>query len=116
MKLIFPGIIEKIATRVDKTVCVTLGSQEITNDDAGRLFQMRGAYCKILLSDDNITTLEEEMMVATSVTGTKKKTQSARLRAVLFVMHEQSGLQISFDDFYNTEMSRIIDHYKTKLQ
>lgn len=116
MKLIFPGVIEKIATRVDKTVCVTLGSQEITNDDAGRLFQMRGAYCKILLSDDNITTLEEEMIVATSVTGTKQKTPSARLRAVFFRLHEQNGLPISFDDFYSVEMEKIITHFKSKLQ
>lgn len=116
MKIVFPGIIEKIATRVDKTVSISIGSQEITNDDAGRLFQMRGNYCKILLSDDNITTLEEEMISATPVTGTKKKTQSARLRAVFFRLHEQSGLQISFDDFYNTEMERLIEHFKSKLQ
>jgi len=115
MKVIFPATIEKIATRVDKTIAVTLGSQELTNDDAGRLFQMRGKYCKVLLSDDNINTLEEEMVVATAITGTKKKTPSARLRGVFFRLHEQSGLQIPFDDWYAVEMEKIILHFKGKL-
>lgn len=115
MKLIFPGTIEKISTRVDKSVCVTIGSQEITNDDASRLFQLRGNYCKILLSNDNITTLEDELITATAITGTKKKTPSARLRAVFFRLHEQSGFPISFDDYYSAEMEKIILHFKSKL-
>ena len=116
MKLIFPGTIERIASRVDGSLALTISTQEMGADDAGRLFQLRGKYCKAMLTDDNISVLEEEMLSATAIVGTKKKTQSARLRGVFFRLHEQSGLAIPFDDFYNAEMEKIIIHFKSKLQ
>lgn len=47
----------------------------------------------------------------------KKKTQSQKLRAVIFEMYNQqhSGGDIEFEDFYVREMTTIIDSYIKKL-
>lgn len=42
------------------------------------------------------------------------KTKSQRLRSVLFVYSNQQGLE--FKEFYASEMEKIIQHYKDKLE
>jgi len=115
MKLIITGTVESLSTRQDNTVVVKFGTQEMDASEAGKLFHFRNKYCKFLLTDDNITTLEEELVSASSITASKSKSPSQRLRAVLFRVHEQSGLDIDFEQYYLTECERIIEHYKTKL-
>jgi len=48
----------------------------------------------------------------------KKKTQSQKLRAVIFEMYNQtySGSDIEFEDFYTKRMSEIIDHEIKRLR
>lgn len=41
-------------------------------------------------------------------------THSQRLRNVMFLIYQESGLQTPFEDFYAEKMDKIIDHYKTK--
>lgn len=117
MKIVLDGVIEALSSRQDGSVTVKFSTQELDSSKGGELFQLRGKYCKALFSDSNITTLEAELVDSTQVATTKKnKTPSQRLRAVLFRCHEQSELQIDFDDYYKTEIERIIEHYKNKLQ
>lgn len=117
MKLILTGTIESISTRQDGTVKFVVGTQEMGSDDAGKLFEFRRQFIKCLITTDNISPLEEKMIVETSIVdGKRVKTKSQRLRAVLFVLYEQSGLTIDFDDFYNTEMERLIEGIKSKLE
>ena len=46
----------------------------------------------------------------------KPKTQSQRLRAVLFLLYEEDKKgHVTFESYYADLMERIINHYKTKL-
>lgn len=117
MKIILESTVESIASRVDGTITIKIGTQELDPSKAGELFQLRGKLCKILLSDSNITKLEEELVDNTNiVSGKKKKSASQRLRAVLFRINESNGgNEENFEAFYNSEMERIIEHYRNKL-
>jgi hypothetical protein len=116
MKILLDGILESLNTRMDGSVKVNFATQELDSSKGGELFQLRGKYCKMLLSDTNITNLEQELVDKETVVGSgKKKSQAQRLRAVLFRVHEQEGSG-EFDSFYQSEMERIIEHYKGKLQ
>lgn len=116
MKLVLGCIVESIATRQDGSLKFTCGTQEMQPDDAGRLFQLRGKFAKVLLSDNNITPLEEKLVDEEKIHGGKKaKTPAQRLRNVLFRLHEDQGLTMPFDDFYKSEMEQIIDRYKEAL-
>lgn len=115
MNIVAAGIVEGLSTRVDGTIRITLGSQEMGSDDAGRLFTLRGKYVKFLVSDQNISTLQAEAVTSVPLASPGKKTPSARFRAVLYRVHEQTKPPVSFDQFYESEMERLIDHYKGKL-
>lgn len=116
MKLVIESIVEGLNTRSDGSVTIKLSSQELDSSTAGSLFGLRGKFIKVLLSDSNITNLEAETVDKTSIVGSKKQSPSARLRNVLFVYHQQTNSAMDFESFYNTEMSKIIDTYKSKLE
>ncbi len=117
MKIILESIIESLSTRNDNTIVVRISTQELEAQKAGELLSLRGKYCKVLISDSNITTLEAEAVDSTKlVSGKKSKTESQRLRAVLYRINEQNGGDIeNFETFYKSEMERIIEHYRAKL-
>jgi hypothetical protein len=118
-KIVLDGVLESISTRMDGTVSVKFGTNEMDSSNAASLFSLRGKYCKALFSDNNITALEEEVVDKTQIAKTgKNKTKSQRLRAVLYRCWEQSPHHdnVSFEDFYNTEMEIIIERYKNFLE
>lgn len=116
MKIILDGIIEGLTTRAEGSVKVVFSTQELDSTKGGQLFQLRGKYCKALFSDTNISKVEEELVDNTQMAETKKpKTPSSRLRAVLFILHEQTNNQMAFEDFYRQEMEYFIQRVKEKL-
>lgn len=117
MKIILESTVDGISSRVDGTVTIKISTQELDSSKAGELFSLRGKFIKCLLSDSNITKLEEELVDSTQLVGSKKnKSQASRLRAVLFRINEQNGGDdTSFEVFYKNETEKLIDHYKKKL-
>ena len=118
MKIIISSVLENISTRNDGTVKLTLGTQELDPGAAGNIFQLRGKFIKVFLSDDGITDMEANVISAAPLNNEKaRKSPSNRLRNVLFVLHSQGGGdENKFDEFYKSEMERIIDNYKAQLQ
>jgi len=117
MKIILAGVLENLSTRNDGSIKLVFATQEMDSSTAGQVFQFRNKFCKVLISDSNITPLEEKLIdEETIVDGKKVKTQSQRLRAVLFRLHEQQAPQVDFDTWYKEKMEQIIEHYKTKLE
>ncbi len=114
MKIILECQIDGIASKVDGTVTIKIGTQELDKNAAGDLFGLRGKHCKVLISDSNITEMEAELVDKTQlVSGKKHKTESQRLRAVLFLYAQQKGVDPEVD--YKAIMNGLIDHYKSKL-
>ena len=117
MKLIISATVEGISTRQDGTVSIKIGSQELDSSHAANLFEFRNKFVKVLISDNGITAPEEALINETKLQdGRKIKTKSARLRATLFRVWEANGMEGEFDAYYNTELEKLIDHYKKKLE
>lgn len=45
-----------------------------------------------------------------------QKTPSERLRGVFFQLHEKEKSKIPFDDYYNSKMELLIEHYKKLIE
>lgn len=118
MKIVLDGLVESISSRADGSVKIVFGTQEMDPKQAGDLFQLRGKYSKLLMSDSNITHEEEIAVDETSIKDGKKKTKSARLRNIIYVVWNMSALKnkMPFEVYYNTEMERLIDEFKAKLE
>ena len=117
MKLAIEANLENITSRADNSWTIKLSTQELDGSGIGQLSDLKraGGYCKVLISNTNISKLEEELIDNTQLVACKKmKTESQRLRAVLFRYAEQQ--QVEFETFYKIEMVKIISHYKSKLE
>ena len=116
MKIVLEAVLEKIATLQDGSVKISLASQEIDAQQASTLFTMRNKFMKVLLSDTNVSPLEESLVDAQEITGGKKvKSHAQRLRGVMFRVHEQQGISQEFDQWYKTEMENLITKWKETL-
>ena len=116
MKILFDATLEGLSTRMDKTIKVTIGTQEMNSEQAAKLFSLRGNFCKVLISDSTIEQKEVEQVDTLPIKDeSNNKSNSQRLRSILFILWQQSGSQATFDVFYNSKMNEIIEHFKSKL-
>lgn len=117
MKIVLSGVLEGLSTRNDGSVKVAFVTQELDPSTGGQLFQLRNKFVKCLISDSNISPIEEELVDSTELKGGKKaKSQSQRLRAVLYRVHEQQGIPLDFETWYNSELETIIEQYRNTLE
>jgi hypothetical protein len=117
MNLIIEATIENISTRADNTIKVVIGTQEMDAEQSAKLFQFRNQVSKVLFSTDNISKPVKDTVIETAIDTDepKDKTPSQRLRSVLFRYQEQEFPAIDFEQFYKSEIEKIITHYKNKL-
>lgn len=116
-KIILGATVEHISTRQDNSFKVVIGANEIDKSQVSELFDMRNKYCKVFISDNNISELEEKLIDEQRlVSGKKVKTKSQRMRSVLFKLHEsQGGIPENFDAFYDEKMESMIEQIKGRL-
>jgi hypothetical protein len=116
-KIVLGVIIENLSTRSDGSLKIVLGSQEIDSTDITNVFSMRNKYVKALLSDNNISPLEEKMIDETVMQdGKKVKTKSQKLRACIYRLWEQKGGELDWETYYNNYMDAEIQKVKDQLE
>jgi len=118
MKRVFGSIVERVGTTLDGSLKITLALQEIPSGVGGELIDIRGKYVKVLITDDNISSLEQDAVAASQMTGitNKKNSPSQRLRGVIFRRWENDNKgHAKFETYYEYEMEAIISKEKEYL-
>lgn len=114
--VLIEGQVEGLRTRVDGTIAVTIGTQELAPDTAAAIFTLNRRHVHALLKSDPVTDIEQRAVAELSKEWESAKSPASRLRGVLYRVWEQTETGHStFDTFYLAEMERIIKHYKEKL-
>jgi len=116
--VIFEGGVNKVATLSDGTLSINIHTQELPDETMMRIFGLRKMPGMVLISSDDISKAEvEEVEKFTSDYEVgKTKTASQRLRAVLYRVWEQGNQNYDFVLFYESQMERIINKYKSTLE
>lgn len=114
--ILLPAQIEGITTRKDKTIKLTIGTQELTPSEAAKMFYLNQQFCYMALKPEPFTRDEVDMVESMKADLDSAKTPSQRLRSVLFRNYEQDNKGYKdFNTYYIGEMDRICEHYKSKL-
>lgn len=115
----FDATVEKLETRKDKTIKLTLGTQELNPKDSSTLFGFVNKFCKVLLKpeDEEITEADISGLSAPDMLSKSQgKSSSKRLRDVLFVLWNQDNKGWEdFNDFYQNRIELFIEQIKDKL-
>jgi sugar diacid utilization regulator len=113
--ILIAGQIESISTRRDKTLKVTIGTQELSPNQASDIFVLNQRFAYIGLKEEPFTQ-SEEVLIAGLKSEINQKTPSQRLRSILYKLYEQDNKGYKdFGTFYASEMERIIEHFKSKI-
>lgn len=113
---LLPAYVESISTRKDKTVKVIISTQELSPEKAGNLFELLNKLVVVYISEKEIAQTEIDMVdrVDPEFSG---KTQSQRLRNVLYKLFEQNNEGYKdFNSYYYAKTELFIEHLKTKFK
>jgi isopentenyldiphosphate isomerase len=113
--IVLPAQIESIASRKDKTIRLTLGTQELSPNTSAQLFSMNQDFCYIAIKTESF--LQNELNIIDDLKADMNaKTPSQRLRNILYRNFEQNNEGYKdFNTFYISMMEKICEHYKNKL-
>ncbi len=114
--ILLPAQIEGIASRKDKTVRITLGTQELTPMEAAQLFQLNQKFCYTAIKEESFQADEVDAIESLKTDLESEKTPSQRLRAILYVNYQQKAEGYKdFATYYQAKMEKICEHFKSKL-
>jgi len=113
--ILLPIYVESIATRKDKSVKLVFATQELSPELAGQLFALNGKIAVGYISEKTIDQKEMDQVdkLDPEFSG---KSQSQRIRAVLFKLFEQANEGFKdFETYYRAKTELYIEHLKTKI-
>lgn len=114
-KIILPVIPTSFGSRVDGSYRLSISTDILSDEQLLAVKKLTGQTCFMMLKDAEIEPSEVEQIEMMPVDSAimKKKSKSQQLRNVLYVVAQEQG--INHEEFYDLEMSRIINHYKNKI-
>lgn len=114
--ILIPTYIENISTRKDKTVKIVLSTQELTPEKAGMLFGLQNQLATTYINPVGVS--QDEIDAVDKVNPEfGGKTQSQRVRNVLYLLFEQNNEGFKdFDSFYTNKTDLYITHLKQKIK
>jgi hypothetical protein len=94
---------------------IKLETQEMNNEELAVLFSFKGRVAYAVFSEVNLA--PDEIDIPDSRPEFKgDKTQSQRLRGVLYVLWEKTEKNAkTFNDFYTSKLEMMIEHFKAKI-
>lgn len=116
-KLIFASVLDGYARRKDRSVSLRFHTQELTSADIMDIDAMCDSYGYLYFRPGEKANREEmkELDQVEMPDLSSPKSQSKRLRSVLYLLHKKDGGDMTFQDYYVQKTERIINHYKEML-
>ena len=115
--VIFEGGVNKVSTLSDGSLSINIHTQELPEETMMRIFNLRKKPGMVMISSEGIS--EEDIKLVEEYTSEfevgKGKTPSQRLRSVLYVVWEQGDQNYDFPIWYESQLERIINKYKSTL-
>ena len=111
----FQGILNSAKRLKDRSINVTFNLQEITSSDFMEVDTAIGDFGVVYFKPKGILTDEEKKAIDGASIELNGKTQSERIRNVLFVLNQQENGGENFDEFYKSKTEELIQHFKNKL-
>ena len=114
--ILLAGQIEGLSTRKDKTIRLTIGTQELTPEQSANVFGLNQQFCYFGIKVEPFNRIETDVIDSLKADLDASKTPSQRLRSILYRNYEQDNQGYKdFNSYYIYQMEKICEHYKRKL-
>ena len=117
MRILTSAVVDGYSRRKDRSVSLRFVTGEKTSDEIAQIDSLCEQFGYLYFKVEESITPDEvsDLDALDTELYDKPKTQSQRLRNVLFKVWQQAGSNLEFKEWYKQETERIIAHYKTKL-
>jgi hypothetical protein len=116
-KILLPVILENYRPRKDGSIGLSFSTQELTTDKVSEVHALLNSFGVLHFKAGEKMTSEDIALVdGVDMDLNNGKTQSQRLRNVLYIWHQQTGAVGDFKEFYRVHTEKIIEHFKAKLK
>jgi hypothetical protein len=114
-----PATIKYIKTMADKSLRLSVDTQELSKEQKTDIFEMHDIFGWFMFTPIELEN-DIEIPKYEKMEEEDKKTPSQRLRDVLFVLWKQDEDVLKkeykfFDNYYREKMEVIIEHFKKKI-
>ena len=118
--VILPAILDTFSSLKDKTLKLVFHSNELTPEQLLGVVKNVQQFGFLAFKKESFKEVEIDVTKNLDTEyQSKGKSNSQRLRSVLYVMFQQNDIGMNgykdFNEFYDSEMNKIIEHYKNKL-
>ena len=110
--IVLNAILSSFRSRKDKSMGFSVSTPELDVPQKIAMMELEGINVRMLIEPTDYVP-EAKVEVGKEVHA---KTNSERLRAVIFVKFKQSDTKDDFDTYYKSEMNRLIEFVKSELQ
>lgn len=108
-----PAILTVGAPTHDGGMRLRIETQELPDEQKLELLKCNNKFGHVLFKENSF----QQSDIPTEDVEDRTKTPSKRLRAVLYILHAQSGgKKENFENFYREKMEKIIDQIKNRLE
>lgn len=107
-----PAIIEGIRSRKDRSLGLSISTPELSPEEKGLFFELQGMNVKLLIEPTD-ELAKEQYSVETDL---NQKSQSVRIRNVLFILWKQKPEGKEFEVYYKEQTEKIIEYLKSKIE
>lgn len=106
------AIITGIRAKVDHSLGLSISTPELSTNEKALFMEFQGINTRMTIEPldekaEGIEKIDKEV---------NTKTQSQRLRAVIFIYWKQLGEKETFEEFYRVTTEKLIDFIKGKLE
>lgn len=110
-----PAYLINFRTKVDKTAGISIGTNEITDQEFLELKRLQGSFGWFIFRENE----EQDIELPTEDAEEFDKSPSERLRGIMFALHKQrvklGKENRPFKVYYNENYERLCDLYKLKF-
>lgn len=117
MRILTVAQLDGYQRRKDRSISLRFVTQEKTSNEVMQIDQLQDTYGILYFRGEEKLNQEEieELDRVDIDLYDQPKSQSQRLRNVLYKVWQQSGGDGEFKDYYKQQTERIINHFKDKL-
>jgi hypothetical protein len=117
MGIAIQGTVEGLQTRKDRTLKITIGSQELKGKQMAELMDLNQSLVYVYISPKAVTKQEKDLIDGVEIDApVNVKSASQRLRNVFYRIWSNNATGVDkFEDYYKQRMESVIDFYKEKI-
>lgn len=101
--------VSSITAKVDGSIGYKINTPELSSEEKTAIFDLQNQNVEVLISPIGV---KEILKVKNDL---NQKSQSSRIRSVLYILWEQDHEDLNFEDYYKDKTEKYIEYLKAKI-